>query len=174
MQRALFDRLDPELRVPEGQSHFPDPLHLEHIGTAIQAVGGIDTCYGGVGYHGHVAFNEPPISSWFHVTPEEFRNSQTRLVFLAPDTVVMNSIRNSGGNPTNFPPMGITLGMGTILASRRIRMYCPGGAWQRHVLRMALFGPVAVDYPVTLLQGHPNYTVIADEDTASPPQVSLG
>jgi glucosamine-6-phosphate deaminase len=173
MQREFFEQLDPELRIPPEQAHFPDPLKLDEIGRQIEAIGGIDTCYGGIGYHGHVAFNEPPPSYWRQITPEEFKGSQTRLVPLNPDTIVMNSIRNTGGNPHNFPPMGVTLGMRDILAARRIRMYCPGGVWQRHVVRMALFGEPNVSFPVTLLQGHPDYEMIIDQETAQPPRQSL-
>lgn len=169
LQRTLIEALDPELRPPAEQVHFPDPLRLDWISQRIEAAGGIDTCYGGLGYHGHVAFNEPPISRWYKLTPEQFRQSLTRLVNLAPETVVMNSIRSTGGNPAALPPMAVTLGLGDILASRRIRLYCQGGAWQRTVLRIALMGDEDVDYPVTLLQGHPDYAIITTIDTAQPP-----
>jgi glucosamine-6-phosphate deaminase len=173
MFRHFFNRLTQDLRIPDEQVHFPDPLNLDGIRREIEAVGGIDTCYGGVGYHGHVAFNEPPISRWYKVSVEEFKTSLPRVVPLAPDTVVMNSIRNTGGNPNNFPAMGVTLGMGEILAARRIRMYCAGGMWQRHAARMAMFGEEMVEYPVTLLQSHPDYELILDRETAEPPPVSL-
>ena len=173
MRKNVFDQLDPDLRIPEGQIHFPDPLNLDRIRQEIEAVGGIDSCYGGLGYHGHVAFNEPPISPFFTVSVEEFKASLPRVVPLAADTVVMNSIRNTGGNPKNFPAMGVTLGMGDILGARRIRMYCAGGAWQRHVVRVAMFGEETVEYPVTLLQGHPDYMLLLDEETAKPPLVGL-
>ena len=169
MHRLLFDRLDPDLRIPADHIHFPDPLKLDLISQEIQAVGGIDTCYGGVGYHGHIAFNEPPISRWHQVSVSEFKNSLTRSLPLAPDSIVMNSIRNSGGNSRNFPPMGVTLGMADILAARRIRIFCPGGMWQRHALRMALFANPCVEYPVTLLQDHKDYILYVDEETAQPP-----
>jgi glucosamine-6-phosphate deaminase len=169
LQRALIEALDPELRPPEEQIHFPDPLRLDWISQRIEAAGGIDTCYGGLGYHGHVAFNEPPISRWYKLTPEQFRQSLTRLVTLAPETVVMNSIRSTGGNPAALPPMAVTLGLRDILASRRIRLYCQGGTWQRTVLRIALMGDEDVNYPVTLLQNHPDYTIVTTTDTAQPP-----
>jgi len=169
MQRHFFQRLDPDLRIPTEQIHFPDPLNLDQISKKIQAIGGIDTCYGGIGYHGHIAFNEPPINRWSQITIDEFRTSKTRVVPLADDTIVMNSIRNTGGNPRNFPPMGVTLGMADILAAKRIRLYCPGGMWQRHAVRMAMFGEPCVDYPVTLLQNHPDYMIFMDEETAKPP-----
>ena len=169
MQRSFFTLLDPDLSIPAEQIHFPDPLNLDRISQDIQDVGGIDTCYGGIGYHGHIAFNEPLISRWFQVPVEEFKASKTRVVPLAEDTIVMNSIRNTGGNPRNFPPLGVTLGMADILAARRIRIYCPGGMWQRYAVRMALFGEPGPDYPATLLQNHPDYILYLDEETAQPP-----
>ena len=157
------------LRIPEDQVHFPDPRHLDAIVQRMAEVGGVDTCYGGIGYHGHLAFNEPPISRWYKLTPDEFRASLTRIVPLAPETIVMNSIRATGGNPAALPPMAVTLGMADILAARRLRLYCQGGAWQRSVLRIALLGEKDVDYPVTLAQGHPDYAIVTTQDTAQPP-----
>jgi glucosamine-6-phosphate deaminase len=169
IQKELFDKLDPEIRIPTDQIHFPDPLNLDDISQKIQEVGGIDTCYGGIGYHGHVAFNEPPISRWYKLTPEEFRRSLTRVLHLAPETIVMNSIRATGGNPAMLPPMAVTLGMNDIYNAKRIRLYCQGGSWQRTVLRIALMGDEDVDYPVTLLQDHPDIKIYATLDTSKAP-----
>ena len=169
IRNYLFKGLDEDLKIPPQQVHFPDPLNLDMIGAKIESLGGIDTCYGGVGYHGHVAFNEPPISRFFKLTLDEFRNSLTRIVPLAPETIVMNSIRGMGGNSGAVPPMAVTLGMGDIWRSRRIRLYCQGGEWQRAILRHAVFGEEDVDYPVTLLQSHPDFAIITDEDTARAP-----
>ena len=169
MRDLLFEQLDPDLRIPPDQTVFPDPMNLDHLSARIAEVGGIDTCYGGVGYHGHVAFNEPPISRWFKLTPDEFRNSLTRIVPLEPETIVMNSARSTGGNPAALPPMAVTMGLRDIWQSRRIRLYCQGGAWQRTVLRIALLGHEEVDYPVTLLQKHSDYKIITDQNTATPP-----
>ncbi len=169
MGDLLFDRLDPELRIPASHIHFPDPLNLDRLSQSIADVGGIDTCYGGIGFHGHVAFNEPPISRWFKLTPDEFRNSLTRIVSLAPETVVMNSSRATGGDTSAMPPMAVTIGMRDILNARRIRLYCQGGIWQRAILRIALMGEEDVDYPVTLLQNHPDYMIVTDSNTAAAP-----
>jgi glucosamine-6-phosphate deaminase len=169
MRREVFEKLDADLQPPSDHIHFPDPRNLDRLSRRIEELGGIDTCYGGIGYHGHVAFNEPPISRWFKLTPDEFRASRTRILPLAPETVVMNSIRATGGNPAALPPMAVTIGMRDILAAKRLRLYCPGGAWQRSVLRIALMGEEDVDYPVTLAQGHPDFEIIADQNTAQPP-----
>jgi glucosamine-6-phosphate deaminase len=173
MRREVFAKLDPENRIPDHQIHFPDPLDLDRVSRQIASVGGIDTCYGGIGIHGHVAFNEPPISRWFKLTPDQFRQSLTRIVPLAPETVIMNSIRATGGDLSALPPMAITLGMRDILSSRRIRLYCQGGTWQRTILRIAVLGEEDVDYPVTLLQNHPDFAIITDKNTAKAPKPSI-
>lgn len=173
MQRVLFSQLDPDLRVPADHIHFPDPLRLDEISQRIQAVGGIDTCYGGIGINGHVAFNEPPVFPYHRVSAEQFRQSLTRVVPLSPESTVMNSIRNQGGNLADFPPQGVTLGMGELYAARRIRLYCPGGAWQRAVLRRAVLDDEDVTCPVTLLRQHADLLITADRETAAPIIASL-
>ena len=180
-RRMLFDQLPPDLAIPSSQLHFPDPTHIDQISADMAAIGGIDTCYGGIGIHGHIAFNEPPISRWFQLTPAEFKQSQTRLVQLAPETVVMNASRAASGNFAALPPMAVTLGLADILAARRIRLYRQGGVWQRTALRMALFGsPDAnddsgedVNYPVTLLRAHPDFAIITEHETAQPPLAQM-
>ena len=77
--RRFFDSIDAELRIPESQYHVPHPFRIEEISEAIARAGGVDVCYGGVGYHGHVAFNEPPLSRWCKISLEDLRNSLTRV-----------------------------------------------------------------------------------------------
>lgn len=168
MREQFFARLDPDLRIPEDQFFFPRIERIDEVSETIAKLGGIDSCYGGVGIHGHVAFNEPPISRFYQVSLKEFRNSRTRVLPLAPETMVMNSIRRAGGNFYTFPPMAITLGMKDILDSRRIRLYCDGGDWQKTILRIALLGAVSTHYPATLLQEHRDALITADADTAAP------
>lgn len=170
LRRALVDQLPAACGFRPEQLVFPDPLQLDRYGERIAEVGGIDCCFGGIGVHGHVAFNEPEVSRYTRVTPAAFRAGRTRVVPLAPETVVMNSIRGNGGDFAAFPPMAVTCGMRDILAARRIRLYCDAGPFQRTVLRRALFDPPDVAYPVTLLAGHPDYEIAADADTAAPAQ----
>ncbi len=168
LRQNLVSALDPTLGFTPDRLVFPDPLDLDVYSRRIAEVGGIDACFGGIGLHGHVAFNEPPSSGLATVTAEDFALSLTRIVPLAPETVVMNSIRAAGGDIAHFPAMAVTAGMADILAARRIRLYCDGGAWQRSVLRRALFDPPDVAWPVTLLRGHADYAIACDASTAEP------
>jgi glucosamine-6-phosphate deaminase len=150
-----------------------NPFRIDEISEKIQAVGGVDCCYGGIGYHGHVAFNDPPISRWYKISVEELRNSLTRVLPLGDDSIVVQSIHCSGGASAAIPPMAVTLGMKDILASRKIRLYCAAGERHRAVFRITVAGEVTSDFPSTLVQGHPDAEVITDEATARPIQVGL-
>jgi glucosamine-6-phosphate deaminase len=171
--RRFFASLDPELRIPESQYHAPHPFRIDDISEAIRRAGGIDVCYGGVGYHGHVAFNEPPLSRWARITADELRNSLTRVVTLGSDSIVVQSIGSAGGSAAAIPPMAVTLGMRDILASRKIRLYCAGGPRHSAVFRIAAAGEVGVEYPATLAQGHPDAVIHTDEATAQPIRLGL-
>ncbi len=173
LRRELYAKIDARLRVPENQVFAPHPFHPDEIGERIQAAGGIDCCYGGIGYHGHVAFNEPPISRWRRVSIEQMRDSLTRVVTLGDDSIVVQSIHSAGGDSGAIPPMAVTLGMRDILAARRIRLYCAAGERHRAIFRIAVAGEPTTDYPATLVQGHPDAEVITDEATARPIAVGL-
>jgi glucosamine-6-phosphate deaminase len=169
MRRELIAKLD----IPPEHCSFPNPFRIEEISEKIRMVGGIDCCYGGVGYHGHVAFNEPPISRWHRVSVDELRNSLTRVLTLGDDSIVVQSIHCAGGNSAAIPPMAVTLGMRDILASRRIRLYCAAGERHRAIFRIAVAGEVGVEYPVTLAQGHADAEICIDAAGAEPIELAL-
>ena len=173
MRREFFGKLDPRIRIPDDHCFFPHPFRIDEISAKIRELGGADCCYGGVGYHGHVAFNEPPISRWRRVEVDELRNSMTRIVVLGDDSIVVQSIGSAGGDPAAIPPMAVTIGMNDILASRKIRLYLAGGERHRAVFRTTILGEVTVEFPSTLAQGHPDAEVITDEATAQPIEAGL-
>jgi len=161
-------RVQREFMIPARQLVFPDHLNIRTLQDRITAVGGIDTCYGGIGLHGHVAYNEPE---------PNVGDSIPRLVYLNDFTRTINAIRAGvGGNLESYPRKGLTLGMRQILEARRIRLYCRNGIaldWANTVLRLALFGECGDDYPVTHIRTHKNYMIVTDEDTARRPKVVL-
>ncbi len=173
MRRQVFEKLDAELRPDPTRVHFPNPFQPDEMAKQMAAAGGVDTCYGGIGYHGHVAFNDPPISRWFRVSVEEMRQSTTRVVALGDDSIVVQSIHCAGGSSELIPPMAVTIGMREILASRRLRLYLAGGERHRAIFRITLLGEPSAFYPSTLLQGHPDCVVHTDEATARPIVASL-
>ncbi len=174
MQKALFARLDDALGLNGDQLIWPDPANLDGGMEKILQLGGIDLCYGGLGYHGHIAFNEPFDTYYRRMTIEQFLNSKNRVVTLNSDTFVINSLCGMGGNCYGLPPKAVTLGMKPIMEAKRIEIYCDGGDlnWQLATFRIACMHPPTLDRPATLLQLHqdPRNTVLltADEVTANP------
>ncbi|MBA7586839.1 Glucosamine-6-phosphate deaminase [subsurface metagenome] len=174
MDKNLFDLLDSSLGLNPEQVVWPNPYDLDYNDSKIEELGGIDICYGGIGYHGHVAFNEPYDTYYRRMTIEKFLNSRTRIIDLNSDTFVINSLCGIGGNCYELPPKAVTIGMKSIMGAKRIELYCDGGDlnWQLATFRIACMHPPTLDRPVTLLQLHknPKETVffIADEITANP------
>jgi len=167
MQQLLFAHLPENLAVPAEQVVFPDENNIGTLAEQMADVGGIDTCYGGIGIHGHVAFNEPAPG---------VNESEPRLVQLNEFTITINTVREPvGGNLEGFFHQAYTIGMKQIRQARRIRLYCPSDGlynWARTVLRLAVVGQPGDDYPVTYLQDQ-NLVVTTDRETASRPEVIL-
>lgn len=169
MHRNLYEKLDPELRPLESNLFFPDPENMRLYSGWIAERGGADLCYGGFGYSGHIANNEPPFSRWWHVGLDDMRNSTTRILPLNDETLIAFSHRSAGGDTKMIPPMAVTIGMKDILSSKRLLLISDSGAWKQHTLRVLLMHEPTVDYPCTLAQEHSNCEVWVDRATAEPP-----
>jgi glucosamine-6-phosphate deaminase len=167
LAKSLFlDRIDQRLMPDPSRIHFPNEENIENLAALIKTRG-INTCYGGIGIHGHIAFNEPS-SGVIHSNPH--------LVNLNHYTITINAIRaRVGGNLEGFPKFAYTLGMRQILSARHIRLYCRNGSlydWANTVLRLALFGVPDDDYPVTHIRDR-DYVIITDKDTLKTPEILL-
>jgi glucosamine-6-phosphate deaminase len=174
MLRNFYGALDAKHTVPEDQRYFPNPFDPDALSDAIAAHGGVDTVWGGIGYRGHVAFNEPPRSPWHVVTVQQLAESRTRILQLNDDTLIAMSQREAGGCSQVVPPMGITIGMADMLAGRRVRLFSTTGAWKQAVIRVAAFSPACVEYPVTLFSTHANASILIDAATAAAPLGNFG
>lgn len=172
--RLFLDLVDPDLRPRPENVIFPTPLNLDHSAAELERRGNLVATYGGVGFQGHIAFNEPPGSRWTSISLEELRSSRTRIVPCAVDTLIAHAQRSAGGNVFAVPPMAVTLGMSELLGAPRVRLYLDTGPWKRTILRILLFGEPDVDYPVTLVNGHPDIRVVADRESAVAPLPSAG
>ncbi len=169
MRKNFYDPVDSALAIPEIQRHFPSIFDIDGISNEIEKLGYVDTTYGGIGFRGHIAFNEPPLVPWYSVTAEEYKASKTRIIHLNDDTIVALSQRAAGGCTHAIPPMVITMGMKDLLSAKRLRFISDTGAWKRTIIRYFLFGEPTVEFPVTLAQDHPDVMVVVNRDTVLPP-----
>ena len=171
MMKNVFSKIDPELICPPEQIIFPDPQNLDYYDNKVQEMGGIDTIWAGIGCKGLIAFCEAPHSRYYRISQEEFKNSKTRIVELNEDTLVALSQRRFGGYYDKIPPKAVTVGMKSILSSRRIVCMLRCGSWKQTVLRvMLLCKDTTLEYPVTFAMKYiPEKIVFCDEETLEHP-----
>ncbi|MFX1253890.1 MAG: 6-phosphogluconolactonase [Promethearchaeota archaeon] len=160
----FFNRLEKTLNLRPEHIFIPDELNINRLTEIIDNIGGIDTCYGGIGIHGHIAFNEPEPG---------VSKTDPRKVQLNDFTRTINAIRAEvGGNLECFPREAFTLGMKQILNAQSIRLYCRNGSpydWANTILRIALFAQPGDDYPVTHIRNH-DYVIVTDQETLACPK----
>ena len=120
---------------------------------AIADVGGIDLFLGGVGVDGHLAFNEPGSSL----------SSRTRVKSLTSDTIQVNS-RFFGGNISQVPTTGLTVGVGTVTDAREVLVLITGRN-KMHALRHAVEEGISQMWTISALQLHPKAVIVCDEDS---------
>jgi glucosamine-6-phosphate deaminase len=116
-------------------------------------LGGIDLAVLGLGPNGHLGFNEPG---------SDFL-STTRIISLSPASITSSA--KYWGSEEEVPRQGITLGLKTIMSAREILLLVSGRG-KSGILKAALQGPITAEVPASILQKHPNLTVIADQDAA--------
>jgi glucosamine-6-phosphate deaminase len=119
----------------------------------IAELGGVDLQLLGIGRNGHLAFNEPgsPL------------DSRSRVVALS-ETTRRDNAGSFGHEPV--PTHALTQGLGTILDARHLVLLATGEA-KADAVAAALTGPVGPDCPASVLQLHPQVTVVIDEAAAA-------
>ena len=168
MEEHFYAPIRPELGVPEASRHWLEPGNLEEIAKMI-ADAPVDITLGGWGQDGHVAYNQARRHPFSPISLDELRASTARIQENNLDTILAIAQRAFGAAYQFVPPMSVTLGMKEILSSRKIRVFSDTGAWKQTALRVALFAPLTAEYPMTLLQEHPDVLITATLATAAHP-----
>ncbi len=116
----------------------------------IKGFGGIDLQLLGIGVDGHIGFNEP----------DAFFTAATHEVVLDESTIKANA--RFFANEDEVPKTAITMGMLSIMQAKKILMVANGAA-KKDILEKAFFGPIDPQVPASILQLHPDVTVIFSE-----------
>jgi glucosamine-6-phosphate deaminase len=156
------------LTVPETQRFWLLPSTADKVREAIAAAP-VDITVGGWGQDGHIAYNQARRHPYSGITLEELAGSSIRIQENNLDTILALAQRSFGGAYQFVPPMSITLGIKECLSARKVRVYSDTGSWKQTALRVALFSEPTAEYPMTLLQKHPDAIVTATEETAAHP-----
>ncbi len=171
MERMFYGPVDRELAVAKHHRYWPRPDNLKSVLAAI-AERPLDLTLGGWGQDGHVAYNQARRHPYSPVTIEELRDSTARVQENNWDTILALAHRTFGAAYQFVPPMSVTLGLRECLSARKVRLFSDTGAWKQTALRVALFSEPTPEYPMTLLQEHPDALITATLETARHP-VSL-
>ncbi|KZM49517.1 glucosamine-6-phosphate deaminase [Labrenzia sp. OB1] len=156
MREVLFRHID----IDPSRTHLPRGDCADSVAEAaryealIAASGGIDFQLVGIGQNGHIGFNEPTSSL----------NSLTRIKTLTEDTRRANA--RYFENPEDIPKYALTMGVGSILATRSCLLLATGVTKARAVAAM-VEGPISAACPASALQLHPKATIVLDKDAAA-------
>jgi glucosamine-6-phosphate deaminase len=161
-RELCFDRIRPELRMPEANLHFPKADVADYV-----ASWGLARCavmQGGQGDIKHWAFNDPLKREGRYSdappTPAEYRALSTRVVDLHPVTLAQNARTSGGGNITMVPQRAITVGPLQTWQAEKVSIWQAGGhdnpLGQRLTALMISQGLADSCVPMSLLADHPN------------------
>ena len=151
MNRNLFNRVNIDKSrtfVPNGLAADPEKegkAYDEHI----KALGGIDIQLLGIGRNGHIGFNEPDAA--LTVT--------THVTDLTESTIEANARFFESAD--EVPKKAITMGIASILKSRKIVMLVSGKE-KHEALSALLDDSITCSNPATMLKAHPDVVIICD------------
>ena len=158
MDENLFNHIDIDrdnIHIPDGDmdKKMVDKFCKEYE-KKIKSFGGIDIQILGIGANGHIGFNEPGSNL----------NSITRLVKL--DYQTRYDARLNFNGIKNVPSSALTMGIKTILASKRIILMAWGKS-KSNAIKKAVEVRQNVKLPASLIQSHDNATIVLDKDSSS-------
>ena len=156
MQTNFFDHIDihfENTHVPDGLATDP-AAECARYDYVIQRVGGIDLQLLGIGHDGHIGFNEP--GSAFELG--------THCVDLTEETIEAN--KRFFASKEEVPRQAYTMGIKTIMQARKVLLVA-NGAGKAEIIKRAFFGPVTPEVPASILQMHPDCTIVLDAEAAS-------
>jgi glucosamine-6-phosphate deaminase len=151
MNHNLFDHINIDKKhtyVPNGKAENIEQ-ECERYDALIESVGGIDLQLLGIGHNGHIGFNEP----CDRFVPE------THYVNLGQSTIQANA--RFFASIDDVPKQAITMGIRSILSARKILLLA--GADKREIVEQAAYGPVTPNVPASVLQLHPDVTIVVAE-----------
>jgi len=152
MYENFFNHVNIEeknIHIPKGDTKDPVQECLNYE-KEIEKVGGIDLQILGIGANGHVGFNEPDINL----------EARTHVIQLSDDTIAANS--RFFKNLDEVPKKAITMGMATIMKSKKIVLMAWGEEKKKAILR-TISGHIATEVPASLLQVHNDVILIVDK-----------
>ena len=156
MQHNFFEHINirpDHTFVPDGMEADSEKACLAHE-EVIRTLGGVNLQLLGLGNNGHIGFNEPGAAF----------EKETHLVDLTESTIQANS--RFFEKPEDVPTQAYTMGIKTIMQAKKI-LVVVNGIGKADIVAKAFWGPVTPQVPASILQMHPDVTLVADEEALS-------
>jgi len=158
-----FDRIHPDLRMPEGNLHFPKADLTEYL-ASWDSGARCAVMQGGQGEVKHWAFNDPVRRAGKYEEappgPEEYGKLATRIVDLHPITLIQNARTSSGGVVQNVPSRALTVGPKETWKAKKVSIWHAGTHDNPFGMRLTtlMISERIPDsaVPMSLLADHPN------------------
>ena len=152
----MHDNLFDKVNIKPENTHLPDGTNLDSEEEAaryealVQSLGTVDLQLLGLGRNGHIGFNEPG----------EAFEKETHCVNLTESTIKSNA--RFFACMYEVPKQAYTMGIKSIMSAKKILLIATGEA-KADALYKSLYGPITPNVPASILQLHPDVTVVADE-----------
>ena len=156
MNTNLFDHVN----IDKANTYVPNGLEPDaakacaDYDAIIEKAGGIDLQLLGLGHNGHIGFNEPA----------EVFTLGTNCVDLQASTIEAN--KRFFASEADVPRQAYTMGIGSIMKAKKI-LVVVSGKGKAEILRKIVCGPITPQVPASVLQLHPDVTIVADEEALS-------
>ena len=105
----------------------------------------------GIGGNGHIGFNEPGLAF----------EKETHCVNLTESTIKANA--RFFKSIDDVPKQAYTMGIKNIMSAKKILLIATGSSKAKAIYD-SLYGPITPNVPASILQLHPDVTIVADED----------
>lgn len=156
----MNDKLFNHINIDKANTNVPDgtkedgEAECARYEKTIDALGGIDIQLLGIGGNGHIGFNEP----------DDAFIKDTHCVKLTEETIEANS--RFFASKDDVPKYAYTMGIGSIMKAKKILLVASGKSKAQAVYD-TVCGPITPKVPASILQLHPDVTIVADEDALS-------
>lgn len=153
----MNDNLFNHVNIDKAKTFVPDGCAADYekecelYDNRVKELGGIDLQLLGIGLDGHIGFNEP----------EDFFTGPTHVVDLDESTIKANA--RFFESEADVPRKAVTMGMMSIMQAKKVVLIANGAA-KKEIVEKAFFGPITPFVPASILQLHPDLTVIYSEN----------
>jgi glucosamine-6-phosphate deaminase len=161
MTEHFFDLLDPKLGFKQENMFFPGAVNTEKYDDLIKNAGGLDIQLLGIGFNGHIAFNEPINET--EISREDFAALPSHIVELNELTIKTNARLTAGNDLAAVPRHAATMGMASILQAEDILLLACFPE-QAAPLKEIRNGRISSELPASFLLEHGNSEIAYTAD----------